>query len=59
MDLLKESSDLVCKLADLKHDAAYQGDEELYNRLTKVFNKAMNRHSRRYYASTSGNNSII
>lgn len=59
MNLLKESSDLVCKLADLKHDAAYQGNQELYDRLNAVFNKAMKRHSRRYYASTSGNSSII
>ena len=49
-DLAKESTSLLTELNYKLWDAAREGDRELHDRLQRIWELALKRHERRYYA---------
>lgn len=49
-NLLKESSDLILKLDDIKWQAAIEGNKTRHDRVNRVYLKALVRHGRRFDA---------
>ena len=51
--LVQQSGNLILKIDDLLWDAASRANIKRYERLTKLYDKAMRRHERRYHALRS------